>query len=65
MLFERRFKLLKVNRFSKLPCLRLSPSRFPAKSKESRAFIDGQTSIVGISSSRFSEKSNEPKEIGS
>lgn len=64
MLFDCRFKVLKVSRFSKLPCFRLSPNRFPERSSERRAFIVGHTSIVGISSSQFSEKSKLPREIG-
>lgn len=64
MLFDCRFKVLKVSRFSKLPCFRLSPNRLPERSSERRAFIVGHTSIVGISSSQFSEKSKLPREIG-
>lgn len=64
MLFDCRFKVLKVSRFSKLPCFRLSPNRFPDRSNERRAFIVGHTSIVGISSSQFSEKSRLPREMG-
>lgn len=64
MLLERRFKVLKVSKFSKLPCLRLSPNRFPVRSNERRAFIVGHTSTVGISSNQFSEKSRLPREIG-
>lgn len=64
MLFDCRFKVLKVSRFSKLPCFRLSPNRLPERSSERRAFIVGHTSVVGISSSQFSEKSKLPREIG-
>lgn len=64
MLFDCRFKDLKVSKFSKLPYLRLSPSRLVERSKERRAFIAGHTSVVGISCSQFSAKSRLPREIG-
>lgn len=65
MLFACRFKILRVSKFSKLPSCRLSPSRFRERSSESSAFIEGHTSVLGISSNRFSEKSSSLREFGS
>lgn len=59
-----RFNVLNVNKFSKLPNLRLSCNLFPDKSRVNNEFITGQTSLLGISSIKLFDKSNSANDIG-
>lgn len=59
-----RFKILKVKRWSKFPWDRLSDNLFPDKSRDRRAFIEGQLSTAGKLSNALLEKSKCPKDIG-